>query len=79
MLDNTIVFFGSSNSKTHVNRQYPLMVAGGKNLGIAQGQFHEMANSGTPLSNLFLTFLQQLDVPSERFSDSSGIVKEILA
>jgi len=78
MLDNTIVFFGSSNSKTHVNRQYPLMVAGGKNLGIKQGQFHEMANSGTPLSNLFLTFLQQLDVPSERFSDSSGIVKEIL-
>ena len=77
--EGSIVFFGSSNSKTHVNRQYPLMVAGGKNLGIKQGQFHEMANSGTPLSNLFLTFLQQLDVPSERFSDSSGIVKEILA
>jgi hypothetical protein len=38
-----------------------------------------MANSGMPLSNLFLTFLQQLDVPAERFSDSSGIVKEILA
>ena len=79
MLDNTIVFFGTSNSKTHVNRQYPLMVAGGKNLGIKQGQFHEKADSGTPLCNLFLTFLKQLDVPAKRFSDSSGILKEILA
>ena len=28
--------------------------------------------TGAPLSTLFLTFLHQLDVPAERFSDSSG-------
>ena len=79
MLDNTIVFYGTSNSKTHVNRDYPLMVAGGRNLGIKQGVFHEMASSGIPLSNLYLTFLELLDVPAKRFSDSTGTVGKILA
>ncbi len=79
MLDNTIVFYGTSNSKTHVNRNYPLLIAGGSNLGIKQGVFHEMASSAAPLSNLLLTFLHLLDVPAERFSDSNGVMKEILA
>ncbi len=78
MLDNTIVFYGTSNSKTHVNRNYPLMIAGGSKLGIKQGVFHEMTKSRAPLSNLLLTFLQLLDVPAERFSDSNGAMKEIL-
>ena len=79
MLDNTLVLFGCSNSKTHVNRNYPLMLAGGRNLGIKQGQFLEMESSGVPMSNLLLTCLQQLDDPAESFSDSNGIVKEILS
>ena len=79
MLDHTIVFYGTSNSKTHVNRDYPLMVAGGRSLGIRQGTFHDMAISGVPLSNLFLTFLHLLDVPAESFSDSTGKMSEILA
>ncbi len=79
MLDNTIVFYGTSNSKTHVNRDYPLMVAGGRNLGIRQGMFHDMTTSGVPLTNLYLSFLRQLDVPAESFSDSTGIMSEILA
>lgn len=78
MLDNTIVFYGTSNSKTHVNKDYPLMVAGGSNLGLKHGIFHDMSTSDAPLSNLFLTFLQQLDVSANRFSDSTGIIKEIL-
>jgi hypothetical protein len=79
MLDNTIIFYGTSNSKTHVNRNYPLMVAGGANLGFNQGMFYEMADSAAPLSNLLLTILHLLDVPTERFSDSTGVMKEVLA
>jgi len=79
MLDNTIVFYGTSNSKTHVNRDYPLMVAGGRNLGIRHGVFHDMTTSGVPLSNLFLTFLQLMDVPAKNFSDSTRVMQEILA
>jgi len=79
MLDNTIVFYGTSNSKTHVNRDYPLMVAGGQKLGLKHGRFHDMSQSAAPLSNLFLTFLQQLDVPLQSFSDSTDIMQDILA
>ena len=79
MLDNTLVFYGTSNSKTHVNRDYPLLVAGGENLGMKQGIFHEMATSDVPLANLFLTFLKLLDAPAASFSDSTGLMKEILA
>ena len=79
MLDRTIVFFGCSNSVTHVNRNYPLLMAGGRKLGLKQGLFHEMAQPKIPLSNLLLTFLRQLDVPATSFSDSTGIVKEVLA
>jgi len=78
MLDNTLVFYGTSNSKTHVNRDYPLLVAGGKNLGLKQGQYHNLQSAGIPLSNLYLTFLNCLDVPVTKFSDSTGTVDAIL-
>ena len=80
MLDNTIVYYGTSNSKTHVNRNYPLLVAGGRNLGIKHCGYHNFLKTGKkPLCNLYMTFLQSLEVPAENFSDSTGVIKEILA
>ena len=80
MLDNTIVYYGTSNSKTHVNRNYPLLVAGGSNLGIKHCGYHNFPKTGKqPLCNLYLTFLQSLGVPAQSFSDSTGTIKEILA
>jgi Protein of unknown function (DUF1552) len=79
MLDNTLVLFGCSNSKTHVNRDYPLMLAGGRNLGIKQGQFHDMSTRDARMSDLLLTMLQQIDVPVPSFSDSNGVIKDILS
>ena len=80
MLDNTIVYYGTSNSKTHVNRNYPLLVAGGSNLGIKHCGYHNFLETGKqPLCNLYLTFLQLIGVPAQSFSDSTGILKEILA
>ncbi len=79
MLDNTIVYYGTSNSKTHVNRNYPLLVAGGNNLGIKHCGFHDFLISGKqPLCNLYMTFLHSLDVPVQSFSDSTGMIKQIL-
>jgi hypothetical protein len=79
MLDNTLVLFGCSNSITHVNRDYPLMLVGGRNLGIKQGQFHDMSTRDTRMSDLLLTMLQQIDVPCQSFSDSIGVIKDILS
>ena len=72
MLDNTLIYYGTSNSRTHVNTDYPLMLCGGKNLGIKHGAFHMLNDSPQPLSNLYVTMLNALDVPTERFSDSTG-------
>jgi hypothetical protein len=39
MLDNTLVFFGSASSAFHLSRNYPLILAGGKNMGFQHGQY----------------------------------------
>ena len=82
LLDNTMVLYGSSNSKTHTNTNYPLVLAGGSKLGLKHGQFLKYKDSkqhgAVPLSNLFLTMLQGLGIPSESFSDSTGILPELV-
>ena len=78
MLDNTIICYGTSNSKTHINRDYPLLLAGGANLGLRHGQFRRLGPQAPPLSNLYLTLLNALDVPVESFSDSTGTLAGIV-
>jgi hypothetical protein len=77
MLDRTMVLYGSSNSKTHRNLNYPMLLAGGRKLGIRHGQFHHF-DEKTPLSNLFVTMLDRLNVPVESFADSTGEMSEII-
>lgn len=71
LLDNTIVLYGSGTSETHVTKNYPIIVAGGRNMGLAHG-IHRRYEDGIPFSNLLLTLLQCLGVPAERFADSTG-------
>lgn len=76
LLDNTMVLFGSSNSKTHVNRNYPLVLAGGNGLGLKHGQYLKYKES-VPLANLHLTMLHSLGVPAKSFADSTGTLSEL--
>jgi hypothetical protein len=39
MLDNTLLLFGSASSAFHLSRNYPLVLAGGKNMGFKHGQY----------------------------------------
>lgn len=39
MLDNTVLLFGSASSAFHLSRNYPLILAGGKNLGFQHGRY----------------------------------------
>lgn len=71
LLDRTLVLYGSSNSRTHQNRNYPLLLAGGRNLGLRHNQFLHFDDK-TPMSNLFVTMLQALGLESESFVDSTG-------
>ncbi len=77
VLDHTAVLFGSSNSKTHNNRNYPLILAGGNKLGFKHGQYLT-CDEKTPLSNLFVTMLDCLGVPQKSFADSTGQIGEVL-
>jgi hypothetical protein len=39
MLDNTLLLYGSASSAFHLSRNYPLILAGGKNMGLQHGQY----------------------------------------
>lgn len=71
LLDSTLVLYGSSNSKTHQNVNYPLLLAGGKELGLKHNHFLKF-DSKTPMSNLFVSMLQAMAIETENFVDSTG-------
>ena len=77
VLDNTCIFYGSSNSKTHNNTNYPLILAGGKNMGYKHGQYLTFAKD-VPLANLFVTMQKRMGVQADSFADSTGEISEIL-
>jgi hypothetical protein len=78
VLDNTCILYGSSNSKTHNNTNYPLVLAGGKNLGYQHGQYLTF-DKDVPLANLFVTMQKSLGAKADSFADSTGELPEVLA
>ncbi|MEM7384564.1 MAG: DUF1552 domain-containing protein [Verrucomicrobiota bacterium] len=80
LLDNTIVTLGSGlgDGATHQYNDLPVVVAGGGGGALKHGH-HIHCSRGTPLANLWLTQLQVLGLDRERFADSTGNLKSILA
>ena len=77
LLDHTVVLYGSSNSNTHNNRNYPLVLAGGDKLGFRHGAFHQFGED-VPLSNLFVTMMNRLGYATPSFVDSTGEMTELV-
>ena len=72
LLDRTMILYGSNmgDANTHDNSNLPILLAGG---GFKHGQhlaFKRDAN--TPLSNLFVTMLQQMGAEADAFGSSTG-------
>lgn len=86
LLDNTMVLYGCATSSTHNARNYPTILAGGKDLGLRHGRsFKQPRNDGDqhgrnerPLGDLFLTMLHRFDIPARSFADNAGEFTEIL-
>jgi hypothetical protein len=78
LLDHTLVLYGSSNSNTHNNSNYPTVLAGGTRIGISQGQFLKFTED-TPFSNVHLTILRRLQADTTAFADSTGEIADLLA
>ena len=77
LLDHTVVLYGSSNSNTHNNRNYPLVVAGGDKLGLKHGAYHRFGED-VPMSNLFVTIMNRVGYETPAFVDSTGELTELV-
>lgn len=73
LLDRCLIFQGAATSKIHDNTNYPIIMAGGKQMGHKAGQFITYDEEKNALSNLFVRIANSMDVPMENFGDSSGI------
>lgn len=77
LLDNTMSLYGSGTSTTHNARNYPLILAGGGNMGLRHGRFIKHTTE-RPLGDLFVTMLHRFDIPVRNFADNTGEFTEIV-
>jgi len=72
LLDNTLTLLGSNlgNASAHDPRNNPILLAGG---GLKHGRYlaHDAKNN-TPLCNLFVHLLNQMNLNTEKFASSTG-------
>ena len=78
VLDNSLIMYGCSTSTTHLAKNYPLILAGGKNMGLQHGHFRKFDENKVRLSDMYVTMLNALGVPAEKFGDSTGELNDIL-
>ncbi|NNE38444.1 MAG: DUF1552 domain-containing protein [Gammaproteobacteria bacterium] len=73
LLDNMIVMYGAgmSDGNQHLLHNLPIMLVGGGS-GQLKGGRHIKYKLDTPMSNLYLSILDKLDIPLEKFGDSTG-------
>ena len=78
LLDHVILLFGSgiSNSDRHTHGPLPTFLVGG-GAGTLKGGRHLVYPEHTPLTNLQLTLLNKLGVPTETLGDSNGQFREL--
>jgi hypothetical protein len=79
LLDHTVILFGGAQISSHSGKSFPTLLAGGRKLGFKHGQHVKWDGDKTPISNLYLTILQQLGCPVKSFKESSGPLGEVLA
>lgn len=82
MLDSTMVLYGSGMNSgeggEHSPKDLPLLVAGGKGLGLKHAGHIAFNNDHhSPLSNLLLTLAQKAGFESEKFSDATGTLANL--
>jgi len=83
MLDRTAILFGSGMNSgkggEHSPKNLPLLVAGGRKLGLKPGQHLAFdADKHPPLSNVLLTLAQSLGVEQDRFADATGTLSGLV-
>ena len=78
LLDHTVILFGGAQTASHVGSSFPTIIAGGKALGFKHGHHTKWGRDKRPMSDLYLTILQQLGCPVHSFKESAGPISELL-
>jgi hypothetical protein len=76
LFDHLCLVYGSNLRTSHSVDNCPTLVAGGAS-GIKLGHNHVM-EAETPLNNLWLSLLNQLDVHTKKHGDSTGVLDKIM-
>ena len=73
LLDHVVILYGAglSNSDRHSHGPLPTLLLGG-GAGTIKGGRHLVYAEHTPLTNLQLTLLDKMGVPTEKIGDSTG-------
>jgi hypothetical protein len=76
LLDHSMLLWGSamSDGNQHNHTDLPIILAGGAS-GRLKGGRHLKNPRTTPLANLLIAMLDKLDIPAEKFGDSSGMLQ----
>jgi hypothetical protein len=74
LLDRSLIMYGSnlSNPTAHSQRDLPIVVAGGAAGRVAGDRHILLPGDTTPLTNLYLTLLDKVGVPTAKLGDSTG-------
>ena len=78
LLDNSMLLYGSgiSDSNVHMHDELPIVLVGGGG-GTIKGGRHLRYPGGTPITNLYLSMLDRMNVPVESIGDSTGRVEHL--
>ena len=78
MLDSTLLLYGTgiSDSNTYFHDDLPIAVIAGSATGVTGGRYVRYPR-GTPLANLYMTILEKMGFPLEKFGDSTRLLKNL--
>ena len=73
LLDSSAILYagGISDGNNHSHHGLPVLLAGGGG-GALSGGRHVRVEPDTPIANLYVTLLEMIGVPVQRFGDSTG-------
>jgi hypothetical protein len=73
LLDHSVIVYGSAiaDGNSHSHHDLPLLVAGRGDGQLKPGRHIEYPK-GTPMTNLYLSLLERVNVPTEKLGDSTG-------
>lgn len=80
VLDHSMIVYASglSDGNAHRHDDLPVILAGGGGGRLAPGRHVQLADE-RPMSNLFVTMLDLVGAPVDRFGDSTGPLPDVLA